>query len=150
MACYQPLNSLKKIRIKLLEEILRVQRYKDYCASSEKVSGQSRLFNEVKEDFFVDESDAANIKAPAPSRKQKKYASTHKELLREDIIHDLLDAKKIFPHDGSELKLIGEETSGQLDIEPAKIKVLSHRRISVTRPISLSYGLSFSDTWSEN
>ena len=150
MACYQPLNSLKKILIKLLQEILRVQRYKDYCASSEKVSGQSRLFNEVKEDFFVDESDAASINAPAPTRKKKKCASTPKESPREDIIHDLLDAKKIFSHDGSELKLIGEETSGQLDIEPAKIKVLSHRRISVTRPISSSCGLSFSDTWSEN
>jgi hypothetical protein len=38
---------VKKILIKLLQEILRVQRYKDYCASSEKDSGQSQLFNEV-------------------------------------------------------------------------------------------------------
>ena len=121
-------NTHLKQRIKLLEEMLRVQRYKDYGASSEKDSGQSQLFNEVEEDSLVDESDAANINVPAHTRKKKKRVSIPKELPREDIIHDLLDAEKICPHDGSELKLIGEETSEQLDIEPAKIKVLRHRR----------------------
>jgi transposase len=121
-------NTQLKQRIKLLEEMLRVQRYKDYGASSEKDSGQGQLFNEAEEDALVTESETPDITVPAHTRKKKKRVSIPEDLPREDIIHDLAEADKICPHDGSELKLIGEETSEQLDIEPAKIKVLRHRR----------------------
>jgi len=121
-------NAELKQRITLLEEMLRVQRHKDYGASSEKSSEQGQLFNEAEDDFLVAESDVADIVVPAHTRKKKKRASIPDDLPREDVIHDLSDAEKICPHDGSALKLIGEDTSEQLDIEPAKIKVLRHRR----------------------
>ena len=121
-------NAELKQRITLLEEMLRVQRHKDYGASSEKASEQGQLFNEAEDDFLVAESDVADIVVPAHTRKKKKRASIPDDLPREDVIHDLSDAEKICPHDGSALKLIGEDTSEQLDIEPAKIKVLRHRR----------------------
>jgi len=118
----------KNQRITFLEERLRVQRYKDYGASSEKDASQGQLFNEAEEGVIADESDAANITVPAHTRKKKKRTSIPEDLPREDIIHDLSDAEKICPHDGATLQPIGEETSEQLDIEPAKIKVLRHRR----------------------
>jgi transposase len=121
-------NTQLKQRITLLEEMLRVQRHKDYGASSEKVSKQGQLFNEAEDDVLVAESDVADIVVPAHTRKKKKRASIPDDLPREDIIHDLSDAEKICPHDGTALKFIGEDTSEQLDIEPAKIKVLRHRR----------------------
>jgi transposase len=121
-------NAKLKQKIKLLEEMLRVQRHKDYGASSEKGSGQGQLFNEAEEDALVIENEAPAIVVPAHTRKKKKRVSIPEELPREDIIHDLADADKYCPHDGTELTLIGEETSEQLDIEPAKIKVLRHRR----------------------
>lgn len=121
-------NTQLKQRIKLLEEMLRMQRHKDYGASSEKDSGQGQLFNEAEDDSLTAESEAVNIVVPAHTRKKKKRVSIPSDLPREDIIHDLAEADKVCPHDGSELKLIGEETSEQLDIEPAKIKVLRHRR----------------------
>ena len=121
-------NTQLKQRIKLLEEMLRVQRHKDYGASSEKDSGQSQLFNEAEETDVSAKSEEADVIVPAHTRKKKKRVSIPEDLPREDIIHDLSDAEKVCPHDGTELKLIGEETSEQLDIEPAKIKVLRHRR----------------------
>ena len=121
-------NTQLKQRIQLLEEMLRVQRHKDYGASSEKDSRQGQLFNEAEDDFLVAENEASDITVPAYTRKNKKRVSIPEDLAREEFIHDLLDAEKICPHDGSELKLIGEEISEQLDIEPAKIKVLRHRR----------------------
>jgi len=118
----------KDQRITLLEEMLRVQRHKDYGASSEKDNGQGHLFNEAEEDTVVTESESPDITVPAHTRKKKKRVSIPEDLPREDIIHDLAEADKVCPHDGAALKLIGEETSEQLDIEPAKIKVLRHRR----------------------
>jgi transposase len=84
----------KDQRIKLLEEMLRVQRHKDYGASSEKDSGQGQLFNEVEDDALVAESDAADIVVPAYTRKKKKRVSIPEDLPREDIIHDLSDTEK--------------------------------------------------------
>ena len=118
----------KNQRITLLEERLRLQRHKDYGASSEKDSGQGQLFNEAEDDALVAESEAVDIVVPAHTRKKKKRTSIPEDLPREEFIHDLTDAEKICPHDGTALKHIGEETSEQLDIEPAKIKVLRHRR----------------------
>lgn len=52
----------------------------------------------------------------------------HPTLPREEILHDLPESKKVCPHHGTMLTHIGDETSEQLDIEPAKIKVLRHLR----------------------
>ncbi len=120
----------KDQRIKLLEEMLRLQRHKQYGASSEKdTGGQGQLFNEAEDEGLAAGSDdSAEITVPAHTRKKKKRVSIAAELPREEIVHDLPDSEKICPHDGTELKYIGDETSEQLDIEPAKIKALRHRR----------------------
>jgi transposase len=132
-------NTQLKQRITLLEEMLRVQRYKDYGASSEKGSGQGQLFDEAENDSLTAESEAVDIVVPAYTRKKKKRVSIPADVPREDIIHDLAEADKVCPHDGSELTLIGEETSEQLDIEPAKIKVLRHRRQKYACPCCEQY-----------
>ena len=49
-------------------------------------------------------------------------------LPRVEIIHDLPEAEKICPHDGTALHRIGEEIAEQLDIVPAKIQVIRHVR----------------------
>jgi len=84
----------KDQRIKLLEEMLRVQRHKDYGASSEKDSGQGQLFNEAVDSSLTAESEAVDIVVPAHTRKKKKRVSIPEDLPREDIIHDLSDAEK--------------------------------------------------------
>jgi transposase len=129
----------KDQRITLPEEMLRVQRHKDYGASSEKDSGQGQLFNEAEDNSLTAESEVVDIVVPAHTRKKKKRVSIPADLPREDIIHNLAEADKVCPHDGSELKLIGEEASEQLDIEPAKIKVLRHRRQKYACPCCEQY-----------
>lgn len=119
----------KDQRIKLLEEMLRLQRHKQYGASSEKdTGGQGQLFNEAEDEELTSTEDSTEITVPAHTRKKKKRVSIPPELPREEIVHDLEEADKVCPHDGTELKYIGDETSEQLDIEPAKIKVLRHLR----------------------
>ncbi|MBQ0753256.1 MAG: IS66 family transposase [Gammaproteobacteria bacterium] len=121
--------SQKDQRIKLLEEMLRLQRHKQFGASSEKESaGQGQLFDEAESDSDIEDPIAEEITVPAHTRKKKKRVSIPSDLPREDIIHDLSEAEKICPHDGAALKCIGNEISEQLDIVPAKIKVLRHLR----------------------
>ncbi len=117
----------KDQRIKLLEEMLRLQRQKQFGASSEKDGGgQGQLFNEAEDDVAADESSEETVTVPAHTRKKKKRVSIPADLPREDVIHDVPESEKICPHDGTELKHIGDETSEQLDIVPATIKVLRH------------------------
>jgi transposase len=47
---------------------------------------------------------------------------------RVEVLHDLPEAEKICPHDGTALERIGEEVSEQLDVIPAKVQVLRHIR----------------------
>jgi transposase len=50
------------------------------------------------------------------------------------VIHDLPDAEKFCPHDGTALKQMGSETHDQLDIIPATIQVLHHIRLKYACP----------------
>jgi transposase len=133
-------NTFLKQRITLLEEMLRLQRQKQFGASSEKdTGGQGQLFNEAEADSVESDDNAVPIVVPAHTRKKQKRASIPADLPREEIIHDLSDAEKICPHDGTELNYIGDETSEQLDIEPAKIKVLRHLRKKYACPCCQQY-----------
>ena len=49
-------------------------------------------------------------------------------------MHDLAESEKICPRDGTTLKVIGSEDHEQLDIIPAQIKVLLHRRLKYSCP----------------
>jgi transposase len=51
------------------------------------------------------------------------------DLPRERIIHDLPENEKPCPCCGTMRTVIGQETSEQLDIEPAKLKVIEHVRL---------------------
>ncbi|MFT5562345.1 MAG: transposase [Litorivivens sp.] len=65
---------------------------------------------------------------PAHERKRTGRKPLPEDLPRVDVIHDLADADKVCPHDGTALKLIGEKTSEQLDIIPMQIQVIRHVR----------------------
>jgi transposase len=134
----QQLDS-KDQRIRHLEEILQTLRHKQFGSSSEKASpDQQSLFNEAEE--TADSApDDQSISVPAHTRKKKKRVSIPADLPREDIIHDIPDADKFCPHDGAALKCIGTETSEQIDIIPAQIKVLRHLRQKYACPCCEQY-----------
>ncbi len=53
---------------------------------------------------------------------------------RLQIIHDLPEDQKVCPRDGTTLKNIGFESHEQLDVIPAKIQVLYHKRLKYACP----------------
>ena len=118
-----------------LEEALKQQRQQQFGASSEKTSpDQLGLFNEAEAIEVETAAEEATITVPSHTRKRKPRVSIPADLPREDIIHDIPDSEKVCPHDGTELKCIGSDDHEQLDIIPAQIKVIRHKRLKYACP----------------
>lgn len=131
----------KNSRIKVLEDYIKALKQKQFGASSEKqgVIQAEMVFTEAEssseDDASVDAEIAeGEVTTVAEHKRKKKRVSIPKELPRVDVIHDLPDAEKFCPHDGTALKQIGSETHDQLDIIPATIQVLHHIRLKYACP----------------
>lgn len=129
----------REIYVKTLEEQLRLAIAKKYAASSEKSSpDQYGLFNEAEDEALGEPNDAESsdesITVKLHQRTSKPRVSIPDDLPREDIVHDIPEEEKVCPHDGHALDVIGSDDHEQLDIVPAKIKVLRHRRLKYACP----------------
>jgi transposase len=136
----------KDKRIKILEEYIHSLQHKQFGSSSEK---QAQLQDEIlftdaekhaeeetpqQDDAFVDDSLIV-----AEHKRKKKRISIPKDLPRIEIIHDLAEHEKFCPQDGTALKAMGFESHEQLDIIPAKIQVLEHKRVKYACPCCNKY-----------
>lgn len=118
-------------RITLLEEYIRLHKQRQFGASSEQHPGQSELFNEAEAaaSEHDDTAPAASIAAAdtttdtGTARPRGYRRPLPAELPRVRIEHDLPEAKKRCGC-GCERVCVGEETSEQLDIIPAQVRVL--------------------------
>jgi transposase len=128
----------RDVQIKLLMEQVRLLKAQKFGASSEQHSpDQLRLlFNEAESLAAATASsndEVASIIIPAHERKARGHRKAlSAELPRIEIIHDLPESEKVCGHDGNALKVIGQDTSEQLDYVPAKLRVLKH--------VQLKYG----------
>lgn len=128
-------------QIAVLHEQIRQLLKNRYGSSSEKISAdQLGLFNEAEEAIVEQdavEPETATVKSHTRTRKPR--VSIPDSLPREEIIHDIEESEKICPHDGAALKNIGSEDHEQLDIVPAKIKVIRHKRLKYACPCCDGY-----------
>ena len=120
--------------IERLRGQLRLLLAQRFGAKSERVeedSPQLGLFDEAESEAQADAAeDTATVTAVAGHTRSRGHRRPLPAALpREEVVHDLADADKRCPYDGTPLKVMGEETSEQLDIVPAKIQVLHHRRL---------------------
>jgi transposase len=113
-------------------ELVRLLRKKQYGASSEIYpSGQGTLFNEAEALAADSAKDAVE---PDPEKKPKKRGKPKRRPLPKDLprsrkVIDLPEQEKVCPKSGLPLKVIGEEVSEQLDIEPARLSVVETARL---------------------
>ena len=114
-----------------LQQLLR----RLYGRSSEKIDPkQMALFAEMLKQLEaqnpVVEPEPAPVATPAPTnRKGHGRRRIPDDLPRERRIHDLPEEEKPCPCCGTMREVIGQEVSEQLDIEPAKLKVIEHVRL---------------------
>lgn len=120
-----------KARIAILEEQLRLATAKTFAPKSEKLASlaQLDLFNEA-EAFGAkpdDPAEAREIEVPAHARARGKRKPIDATLPRVRVEHDIPEAKKTCAC-GCQLTRIGEVTSEQFDLIPARAQVLQHVR----------------------
>ncbi len=113
-----------------LQQLLR----RLYGRSSEKIDPkQMVLFAEMLKQLEAQNPAVELQPAPAaPAAAPRKGHGRRRipdDLPRERLIHDLPENEKPCPCCGTTREVIGQEVSEQLDIEPAKLKVIQHVRL---------------------
>ena len=125
------LVAAKDARIAILEEQLRLAAVRAYAPKSEKLASlaQFDLFNEAETFASKPDGDAqaAEVEVPAHTRERGKRKPIDAALPRQRIEHDIPDAEKTCAC-GCQLTRIGEVTSEQFDLVPARAQVLQHVR----------------------
>jgi transposase len=118
-----------------LEEWIKTQRQKTFGASSERISpDQLGLFNEAEALELAPDIEEDCVTVASHVRNKKPRVSIPAELPREEVVYDLADEDKVCPYDGAELTVIGSDDHEQLDIIPAQIKVIRHKRLKYACP----------------
>jgi transposase len=114
----------------LLEQI-QLLRAQLYGRKSEKIipkDGPRPLYLfDMPEPEGIEEENTEIIRISGHSRKKPGRKPLPEDLPRVEVIHDLDEKDKVCAC-GCQLKRIGEETSEQLDIVPARIQVIRHVR----------------------
>ena len=112
-----------------LQEQVRLLLAKRFAASSENLpDGQLGLFNEAEATAAEEPQSDCATEVAAHRRARTKRAPLPETLERVDIEHRLEESQRTCPHHGVELERFGEVVSEQLDIVPAKVRVLRHVR----------------------
>lgn len=123
--------------IAALHEQVRLLLARRFAASSDRVAdGQLGLFNEAEELAAAPEEAAEESVAVAGHRRRRRGTRRPlpEHLERIDLVHELPEAERVCPHHGAPLEAFGEETSEQLDVVPARFRVLRHRRVKYRCP----------------
>jgi len=131
IAALKALIAGKDAHIAILEEKLRLAAHQQFAPKSEKLSSlaQLHLFNEAEALGAKPDSEtqAAEITVPAHTRERGKRNPIDAGLPRVRIEHDIPESDKICSC-GCALTRIGEMTSEQFDLIPARAQVLQHVR----------------------
>ena len=136
---YTSALSARDDEIERLRAQLRLLLSQRFGAKSERVEGdgpQLGLFDEAEVEAQTEADDdtvvVTTVAGHTRARGHRRALPAH--LPREEVVHDLAEADKTCPHDGTRLVVMGEQTCEQLDIIPASIRVLHHRRLKYACP----------------
>ena len=115
-----------------------------YGRSSEKSSAdvspdQGMLFNEAEVLTAIGqaigtEADAVITIEEHERRKKPGKKAIPAEFPRIPVVHDIAEADKICPHDGTALKVIGHESAERYDYVPPQLRVLVDQRLKYACP----------------
>ena len=126
-------------RAEWLQEQINILLSKRFGRSSEKeVPDQPSLFDEAELDTAAHPDpgteEKGDVVVAGHVRGKRGRKPLPAALPREEIIHDLPASEKVCGLDGHDLVEIGRETSEQLEIIPAQVKVIRHVRIKYGCP----------------
>lgn len=121
----------------LYKERLLAQQRRLFAAKSEQRGAEQR-------DLFFNEAEALAsgvtaytpvvVQVPAHARAKRGRKLLDPHLPREVIRHELPESERVCAQDGAPLREIGVEVSEQLDVVPAKVRVIRHERVKYACP----------------
>ncbi|MGH8110850.1 MAG: IS66 family transposase zinc-finger binding domain-containing protein [Rhodanobacteraceae bacterium] len=124
-----------KEQVEWLTAQFRLAQQRHFGASSEQASPQLRWFDEAEQ---TDAEAAPEAAEPTPviahACRQRTRITLSPDLPHADVTHDLAEADKVCPHDGTPLVSIGSEDSEQLKYIPAQLQVVRHHRLKYACP----------------
>jgi len=138
----ETINEIRADRDNILEQ-LRLALKRQFGRSCEASSGQHDLFDEAETEQTIKTDDElavvpvtieATDLSPTPERKKPGRKPLPAHLPRVEVVFELDEAETRCREDGSALKVIGEEVTEQLDIIPAKVRVLRKIRKTYACP----------------
>jgi transposase len=124
----------------LLKEQLNKLTRRLFAASSEVTGHQKDMFFNEAESLgaqaepAVEEAQDDTIDVPGHKRAKRGRKPLDPALPREVVRHELPEAERVCPHDGTALREIGVEASEQLDIVPQQVRVIRHERVKYACP----------------
>ena len=114
--------------VSTLREYVRLLKAQRFAAKNEKVHpDQLLIFNEAEQHTQGETSEPETVTVPAHARRRGRRKPLPDSIPVEEIVHDLADEEKVCAA-GHAMSVIGQETSEQLDIVPAKLRRLRHVR----------------------
>jgi transposase len=122
-----------ELRIRVLEERLRLMRIQKYGAGGEKLSqAQMQLFElEPVVSEMIEEAESEHAPVHRPTKRSTRHPGRQKlpaNLPRVERILPCTPDQRLCKHCGRETVVIGYEETSQLDVEPAKYFVLVTKR----------------------
>lgn len=122
------LDDLAEENAYLKEQLLLALRRR-FGRSSEAAPGQSTLFDEAEAEAEAPvTAESPDVQVKGHRRKRGGRKPLPADLPRVEVVHELTDEERACPQDGHRLHEIGEEISEQLDVVPAKVRVIRHVR----------------------
>ena len=121
-------------RVQLLEEENRWLKAQLFGRASERTPREERsaeqgwLFNEAEALAQAAAAAPPSVTIPTHERRPRGRKPLSAEFPRVEVVHDLPEAEKVCPLDGTPLERIGEERSEQLDFKPAQVRVIRNVR----------------------
>ena len=130
------LSQEKDRQILVLEEKVRLLQANLFGKKSERFIEENPdqthfLASSVKEEDIQEEAIGDFQEIKPHKRKKGGRKAFPKDLVRREIIHDLSESEKVCSC-GCNLSPIGEESSEKLEIIPAKLEVVVHKRLKYT------------------
>jgi transposase len=142
-ALAEALGELRVVRTErdlLKEQLNRFKRQLFEAKSEVSAAHQKDLFFNEAEAQGAQAQPAAveteddKIDVPAHRRAKRGRKPLDPALPREVRRHELPEAERVCPHDGTALSEIGVEVSEQLDIVPQQVRVIRHERVKYACP----------------
>jgi transposase len=134
-------NTHLKNYVGQLEEAVRLLRHRQFAPKSEKIDNldDQMLFDEIEQNARDSEDEGSDeqldlIHVGPHTKKKPKRKKLPEDLPREIVTIDLPLDQRICPHDKTEMKVIGHESSERIDVIPMQIRIIETRRLTYACP----------------